>query len=84
MQWVCNVCGYIHDDDEPPDYCYDCGAPGSNFTEWSDDDDEMIRSKLDDEFDDIDLEDDDTADDSEENDDNDDSDEEDIKLEDYN
>ncbi|MBN1212201.1 MAG: hypothetical protein JXA92_06440 [candidate division Zixibacteria bacterium] len=79
MQWVCNVCGYIHDDDEPPDYCYDCGAPGSNFTEWSDDDEDIVSGTLDDEFDDIDLDEDDSADDGKEDDN-----EGDIKLDDYN
>ena len=83
MQWVCSVCGYIHDDDEPPDYCYDCGTPGSNFTEWSDDEEDDIRRSLYEEFDDIDLEDDDAKDDDDADDD-DDKDEEDIKLEDYN
>jgi hypothetical protein len=54
MQWVCSVCGYIHDDDEPPDYCYDCGAPGSNFTEWVEDDD-VVHDDVDDDFDDDDV-----------------------------
>ena len=52
MQWVCDLCGYIHDDDEPPDYCPDCGGPGSNFSEWDDDD---AASNIEDDIDDDDL-----------------------------
>ncbi|MFZ5981032.1 MAG: rubredoxin-like domain-containing protein [Candidatus Zixiibacteriota bacterium] len=52
MQWVCNLCGYIHDDDEPPDYCLECGAPGSNFIELADDE---ADSDLDDDIDDNDF-----------------------------
>jgi len=31
MKWVCEVCGYVHDDDEPPEVCPVCGAPGDKF-----------------------------------------------------
>jgi len=32
MQWVCKICGYVHDeDDEPPGMCPVCGAPASRF-----------------------------------------------------
>ena len=39
MQWVCQICGYVHDDDEPPGVCPVCGAPQSKFSERYDDDD---------------------------------------------
>lgn len=29
--WVCLVCGYVHDGDEPPAHCPLCGAPPSRF-----------------------------------------------------
>lgn len=31
-QWVCNVCGYIHEGDEPPDVCPVCGAGADAFS----------------------------------------------------
>lgn len=46
MQWLCEVCGYVHDGDEPPDNCPLCGAPVSRFVpydedgDWEDADDE--------------------------------------------
>jgi rubredoxin len=34
MQWVCSICGYLHDvDEEPPDICPVCGAPRGKFVE---------------------------------------------------
>ncbi len=32
-KWVCPVCGYVHEGDEPPEKCPLCGVPGSKFTE---------------------------------------------------
>ena len=32
-QWKCNVCGYIHEGNEPPDTCPVCGVPASEFSE---------------------------------------------------
>ncbi len=32
-KWKCNVCGYIHTGDEPPDKCPVCGADRSEFVE---------------------------------------------------
>ena len=43
MQWVCDICGYVHDDDEPPMSCPMCGAPKSKFSEWDGEDDEKDR-----------------------------------------
>jgi hypothetical protein len=37
MQWVCDICGYVHDEDEPPDTCPVCGAPRSKFSEFTED-----------------------------------------------
>lgn len=34
MQWACDICGYIHDEKEPPETCPVCGAPKKNFSEW--------------------------------------------------
>ncbi len=43
-KFVCSVCGYVHEGDEAPDKCPQCGAPASKFTEssstglsWADD-----------------------------------------------
>ncbi len=66
MQWICSVCGYIHEDEEPPDYCFECGAPGKNFTEWSDDDEVVTRNSYSDDFDDMDIDLDEDADDDDE------------------
>jgi len=38
VQWACDNCGYIHDDEERPHSCPVCGAPGSRFSEYFDDD----------------------------------------------
>jgi rubrerythrin len=32
-KWVCDICGYIHEGDSPPEKCPQCGAPASKFTE---------------------------------------------------
>jgi len=39
MQWVCDICGYVHDEDEPTDTCPVCGAPRSKFSEFTEDTD---------------------------------------------
>lgn len=33
MKWVCKVCGYIHEGDEPPAECPLCGVSAENFEE---------------------------------------------------
>jgi rubredoxin len=58
MQWVCDICGYVHDDENPPDICPVCGAPKSKFSEKYDDqegvlDDEYAREERDDDSDDF-------------------------------
>ena len=36
-KWVCPVCGYVYEGDEPPKECPQCHVPGSKFTELKDD-----------------------------------------------
>ena len=31
MKWVCQVCGYVHEGDEPPKECPQCHAPAEKF-----------------------------------------------------
>ena len=31
--YVCPVCGYVHEGNEPPEKCPQCGVPGSKFIE---------------------------------------------------
>ena len=31
MKWVCKVCGYVHEGDQPPEKCPVCKAPASAF-----------------------------------------------------
>ncbi len=31
-KWVCPVCGYVHEGEEPPKECPQCKVPGSKFT----------------------------------------------------
>lgn len=32
-KWVCGVCGYVHEGDNPPEKCPQCGAPAEKFKE---------------------------------------------------
>lgn len=32
-KYVCPICGYVHEGNEPPEKCPQCGAPGSKFQE---------------------------------------------------
>ena len=32
MKWVCAICGYVHEGDEPPAACPLCKAPASKFS----------------------------------------------------
>ena len=34
-KWVCTVCGYVHEGENPPEKCPQCGAPASKFIEQS-------------------------------------------------
>jgi len=31
--WICTVCGYRHEGEEPPEVCPDCGASKEKFVE---------------------------------------------------
>ena len=31
MKWVCKVCGYVHEGNEPPEKCPLCKVPASKF-----------------------------------------------------
>ncbi len=53
MQWACDICGYVHDDDDLPEICPVCGAPKNKFSVRYEDDeavlgDEYGREKADD------------------------------------
>ena len=41
-KFTCTICGYIHEGDEAPDKCPQCGAPKDKFKEMSDD--ELVYS----------------------------------------
>ena len=41
MQWQCTICGYVHDDEEPPGMCPICGAPDDKFIEYEANDDSI-------------------------------------------
>ncbi len=45
MQWVCEICGYVHDEEELPEMCPVCGAPKSKFSEWSEDDSDFLNDE---------------------------------------
>lgn len=32
-KWVCSVCGYVHEGDNPPEKCPQCSAPAEKFSE---------------------------------------------------
>ena len=32
-KWICSVCGYVYEGENPPEKCPQCGVPGSKFTE---------------------------------------------------
>jgi rubredoxin len=38
MHWVCQICGYVHDEEECPEMCPVCGAPKSRFEKWVEED----------------------------------------------
>lgn len=35
MKYVCQVCGYVHEGDNPPEKCPQCGVDSSKFTAQS-------------------------------------------------
>ena len=48
MQWVCEICGYVTEDEEVPATCPVCGAPGDKFSEWTEEDIDFKDDSLDD------------------------------------
>ena len=34
-KWVCPVCGYVYEGENPPEKCPQCGVPGSKFKDQS-------------------------------------------------
>ena len=34
-KYVCTICGYVHEGDNPPEKCPICGAPASKFDKMS-------------------------------------------------
>ena len=39
MKWVCSVCGYVHEGDQPPEKCPQCGVPAGKFAAQKDETD---------------------------------------------
>lgn len=53
MHWVCQICGYVHDEEERPEICPVCGAPKDRFEEWVEEDsDNFLNDSIDEEDDD--------------------------------
>ncbi len=44
--WRCEVCGYLHEGEEPPDECPKCGAPKEKFELLDEEETEMMRDAL--------------------------------------
>ncbi len=44
--WRCEVCGYLHEGEEPPDFCPKCGAPKEKFELLDEEEAEMMRDSL--------------------------------------
>lgn len=44
--WRCEVCGYLHEGDEPPEICPKCGAPKEKFELLDEEETEMMRDAL--------------------------------------
>mgnify|MGYP002677781607 FL=1 len=36
-KWICSICGYVYEGENPPAACPQCKAPASKFTEAADD-----------------------------------------------
>ncbi len=50
-EWECAVCGYLHDGEQPPATCLECGAPKSQFVFFAYADDDEWDDALDDDDD---------------------------------
>ena len=47
-EWECTVCGYLHEGEEPPAKCPECGASPDKFEYYSYEDDDEWDDELDD------------------------------------
>ncbi|MGE5415930.1 MAG: flavin reductase [Acidobacteriota bacterium] len=45
-KWICTICGYIHEGDEPPDVCPICGAPKEAFESFEEGNDQPHPSSV--------------------------------------
>lgn len=45
-RWECTVCGYIHEGDQPPEFCPVCGAPRDKFILLDDSKKENLEQNL--------------------------------------
>ena len=45
-KWRCEICGYLHDGDEPPDNCPKCGVPKDNFSLLDEEEAEMMDDAI--------------------------------------
>ena len=32
MKWICSICGFVHEGDQPPEFCPVCKAPANKFS----------------------------------------------------
>lgn len=44
--WRCKICGYLHEGDEPPDICPNCGYSKEYFELLDEEEAEMMRDAL--------------------------------------
>lgn len=44
--WRCEVCGYLHEGEEAPDFCPKCGAPKEKFELLDEEEAEMMKDSL--------------------------------------
>ena len=44
--WRCEVCGYLHEGEEPPDICPKCGAPKEKFELLDEEETEMMKDAM--------------------------------------
>ena len=44
IMWRCGVCKYIHEDDEPPEFCPKCEAEASKFSKMTADDVKKVNN----------------------------------------
>lgn len=53
MQWVCEICGYVHDGDDQPDMCPVCAAPKYKFSKFIEEDENDFLNDYEEEDDDF-------------------------------